>query len=162
MAFWDILSYLVIWSLIGALLFNLYIIFVFRSGMVYTTRKVDGTLKRRLPLSGIVNSLLFLVLIVGLLLVSNLIGFGEAGESRDFLQLFLLNYGLYWILFLYDAYVIDYFVIGRWRPAILQLPEDMNAESMAEHIRASWQAGPVIGLFLAALSAGLTPVLRGG
>jgi hypothetical protein len=156
----DSLRYLLVWSLIGIVLFNLYVILVFRTGIVYTTRKEDGTLKESPPLSGVLNSLLLLMLIVGLLLLSNWLGLHTGMVELPFLQVFLLNYGLYFILFLYDTYAIDAYVIGHWRPSFLRIPEAMNAESMREHIRASWLVAPIIGLVLAGASAGLYVLLR--
>lgn len=152
----DIFKYLVVWTVFGAVLFNVYVIFVFRSGLVYTTRHEDGTLKRQQSIRGVLNSLLLLALIVGLLILSNLYLERVATDGLSFLQFFTLNFGLYLLLFLYDTFVIDYYVIGRWRPSILKIPEDMNAESMNEHINASLKVGPIIGLVLAALSAGIS------
>ncbi len=47
-----VLSYLLIWGLIGCALFFTMVIVLFRTGLVYTARKPDGTLKDKIPLSG--------------------------------------------------------------------------------------------------------------
>ena len=47
------LAYLATWGLIGIALFSLFVIFAFRSGLVYTARKEEGTLKGHIPLKGI-------------------------------------------------------------------------------------------------------------
>lgn len=41
-------AYVAIWSLIGALLFSVFVVFVFRSGVVYASRNRDGTLKKEM------------------------------------------------------------------------------------------------------------------
>ena len=60
------------------------------------------------------------------------------------------------ILIVYDTLVIDWWVIGHWRPGFLNLPEAMNKEEMKEHIRRTFIAGPLFALLLAFLSAGVT------
>jgi len=62
--------------------------------------------------------------------------------------LYALNLGLYLILFLFDSLVIYGFVIGLWRPAFLQLPDAMGAESMREHIQKSIPVGILFGLII--------------
>lgn len=47
----DVLSYLIVWSLIGCAGFSVYVVVVFRTGIVYTARKQDGTLKEKPPLA---------------------------------------------------------------------------------------------------------------
>lgn len=51
MPFLSIIRYLLIWSLLGAAAFSLYVILAFQTGLVYTARQEDGTLKERIPLS---------------------------------------------------------------------------------------------------------------
>lgn len=43
----NVISYLVVWGIIGAVLFSLFVIFVFRTGIVYNARNEDGLLKRK-------------------------------------------------------------------------------------------------------------------
>ena len=61
-----IINYLLTWSTTGFALFCVYVVFIFRTGLVYTTRKTDGTLKEKIPLSGVLNMLAFLCGIVWL------------------------------------------------------------------------------------------------
>ena len=95
------IRYLVVWSLIGFVAFSFYVFVVFRSGIVYTSRKQDGTLKDRIPISGILNMLLFLLLIVGFQVLANAISLARSGGDIGFMALFLLNYGHYFILLLF-------------------------------------------------------------
>jgi len=48
----NVISYLLVWGIIGAALFSLFVFSVFRTGIVYTARKEDGLLKERIPLTG--------------------------------------------------------------------------------------------------------------
>jgi hypothetical protein len=138
--------------------FSLYIVVVFRTGIVYTSREQDGTLKQRLPLSGVLSSLSILVGIIAVQLASSFSLLSTQSDPVSFWVLLAVNYALFLVLFLYDTLVIDYFVIGRWRPAILHLPDEMDAGSMAEHIRASMVVAPLIGLVLSLVSTLVTRV----
>ena len=48
----EILRYLLVWGTIGAVLFSFFVIFMFRSGIVYSARNEDGLLKEKIPLAG--------------------------------------------------------------------------------------------------------------
>ena len=134
-----IFNYLVLWSLIGIVVFSLVVVYLFRSGRVYDSRNEEGHLKKEMPLKGLLTMLAFLALIVGFMTLTN-----------------YLNLALIIILIVYDTLVIDWWVIGHWRPSILQLPDRMDKAQMKEHIRRSLFVAPLFGLLLAALSAGVT------
>lgn len=155
----ETLGYLGIWSVVGCVAFSLYVIAVLRTGIVFTARKEDGTLKEHIPLSGYLNMLLFLAIIVGFQVVANTIGISRRGYAIGLLPLFLLNFGHYLILFLFDTVVIDGLVLGVWRPQFLRLPEAMGGASMREHILKSIPVGIVSGIILTALSTLLSFLL---
>lgn len=149
-------GFLLIWSLAGAAAFNLYVLFVFRSGLVYAARKTDGTLKEKVPFKGIASMLGFLVLLVGFLVAANLFSLSKHKAGITFGVLFILDLALYWIWFLYDTLVIDWLVLGKWRPKFLKIPDAMGKESMAEHIRKSLLVGILSGIALALTASGIT------
>jgi hypothetical protein len=128
------IQYLVVWSGIGAAAFCIYVFVVFRSGLVYTSRKADGTLKDRIPLSGILNMIILLLIIVGFQVLANYFGLARSEIDIRFMALFLLNFGLYFILFLFDTIVIDGLVLGVWRPGFLRLSDDIGHEETYSHL----------------------------
>ena len=148
----EVLRYLVIWSTIGFVAFSVYVVTIFRTGIVYTTRKADGTLKERIPLLGYVNMLAFLLAIVGLQILANYFGVARAGLRVSFTSLFLLNFGHYLVLFMFDTVVKEGLVHAVWRPGFLRLSDAMGGESMKRHILISIPVGAMAGLGLAALS----------
>ena len=152
MTFTEILAYLGVWSTIGCIAFSLYVIVVFRTGAVFTARKADGTLKERVPLSGYLNMAFFLVLIVGFQVIANIFGIARRGYDISLFFLFLLNYGHYLVLFLFDTVVIDGLVLAVWRPQFLHLPDAMDGASLKEHILKSLPVGIAAGIVLTALS----------
>ena len=147
-----ILCYLGTWSAIGCALFSAYVVVAFRTGIVYTARKEDGTLKRRIPISGYLNMLVFLLGIVGLQVVANYVGLDREALQVSFCSLFLLNFGHYLILFVFDTLVIDGLVLSVWRPRFLQLSDAIGRESMNRHILQSIPVGAVAGAGLTAVS----------
>jgi hypothetical protein len=148
--------YVALWSVIGALAFSLYVVFAFRSGLVYTARKADGTLKDRVPAAGVASMAGFLLLLIGFLVLANRIGLGEHITGVGFGQLFLLNLALYLVLFVFDTLIIDTLVLGVWRPAFLRVPNEMGASSMSEHARRSLPVSLAAGIILALVSAAVS------
>jgi hypothetical protein len=152
----EVLGYLGIWSAVGCIAFSLYVIIVFRTGIVFTARNEDGTLKEQIPPSGYLNMMILLVFIVGFQVMANYVGLARRNYTIDLLPLFLLNFGHYLVLFIFDTAVIDGWVLGVWRPAFLHLPAVMGGESMWKHILKSIPVGLVSGLVLASLSTVLS------
>ena len=148
----EIITYLVTWVIIGAVLFSFFVIFVFRSGVVYNTRNEDGLLKEKIPLRGYLTSGLFVLSIVGFLVLANYFGLVRQNLQLSFAALYVLNLLLYLILFLFDTIVIDGLVLGYWRPTFLQLPEAMGWESMKVHIIKSIPVGAFFGLIISLVS----------
>ena len=155
----DAFSYLLIWSLIGCVLFSFFVLIAFRTGLVYTARKEDGTLKNRIPLKGILAMTIIPIGLFGLDLVSNYFGWVKKGFPLDFWPIFLLNYGVYVILFVYDTLIIDGFVISVWHPTFLRIPAAMGKESMKKHILISLPVGFILGAILTLAGTSLSFLL---
>jgi len=154
-----VLTYIAIWSFVGIAVFSLIVLYLFRSGKVYDARTEEGHLKKNMPLKGILNMILFLGLIVTFLTLTNFLTLVPHTADLDFWIVFLLNFILITILILYDSLVIDWWVIGHWRPAFLQLPEAMNKKQMAIHIRRTMLVAPPLAILLSALSGILTTLV---
>jgi hypothetical protein len=155
----ELLAYLTTWSLIGIALFSLFVILAFRSELVYTARKEDGTLKGHIPLKGILAMAIIPVGLLGLHLVSDYVGLVQREIPLDFWPLFLINFSVYVILFVFDTLIIDGFVITIWRPTFLRIPDVMERESMKKHILVSLPVGLFIGAFLTIINTSLAYLL---
>lgn len=130
----DLIRYIGIWSLAGALAFSVLVLVAFRSGLVFAARKPDGTLKDRVPPSGIAAIAAFLLLLIAFFLLANRLGLAAHIVGARFGQLFLLNLTLFLVLFAFDTLVIDAVLLGVWRHSLLRLPQEMGSSSMAEPI----------------------------
>jgi len=152
----EVVCYLATWGIIGSALFSLFVIFVFRTGVVYNARDEDGLLKEKIPIQGYLASIGFLVLIVFFLVTANYFGLIQKGFRLSFGGLYALNLVLYLILFLFDTIVIDGLVLGYWQPGFLKLPQAMGWDSMRKHMRKSIPAGAFFGLIITLVSTVLT------
>jgi hypothetical protein len=157
-----VISYIATWSFAGALAFSLFVVAAFRSGLVFTARKQDGTLKDHVPPAGMAAMAGFVLTLVAFILLANRLGLAGYISHTTFYQLFLLNLALYLVLFAFDTLVIDALVLGRWRPSFLKIPSEMGSTSMAEHIRRSLSIGLLSGVVLSLLTASLSCVLWAG
>jgi hypothetical protein len=150
------IAYLAVWGIVGCLIFSLFVVVAFRSGLVWTARDRDGTLKRRIPLRGCLAMSIIPAGLLGLQLAANDWGLRREGLELDFWSLWLLNFGHYLVLFVYDTAVIDGLVLGVWRPGFLQLTDEIGQESMRQHILVSIPVGLVAGTGMTAISTGLS------
>ena len=115
----DLLLFLLIWSLIGAILFSLFVIVVYITGMVHTARDDEGHLKKKMPVKGILSMILTLSVIIGFLVCSHLLW--PRDGDLGFFELWGINLTLICILFTYDTVVIDFLVLSVWRPKLLKI-----------------------------------------
>ena len=150
------LPYLLVWSFVGCALFSAFAIVAFRTGLVYTARRQDGTLKQRPPLRAVLAMLIIPAALILLQLAANYLGLARRGVQLDFGPLYVLNFAHYLILFLYDTLVIDGLVVGVWRPAFLNLPNGMGRESMGRHMLISIPIGTLLGAFITLITTGLS------
>jgi hypothetical protein len=148
----SIMKFLGLWSLIGASLFCVFVIVAFRSGLVYTARNEDGLLKDQIPLRGYIAMASFLLSVIAFIIIADYYSIAKNASSVGAFNLFIVNYCLYLILFLFDTLVIDGFVLGYWRPKFLRLSEQMGRESMGAHMLKSIPIGMGFGVLITLLS----------
>ncbi len=89
----EVVSYLVVWGIIGAVLFSLFVILVFKTGIVYTARNEDGLIIEKIPITGYLTSIGFLVIIIFFLVAANYFGLIQNGYQLSFWSLYALNLG---------------------------------------------------------------------
>ena len=137
-----ILGFLATWGLIGAALFSLFVIMVFRTGPgLRGPYHRGGSSSGACRSGGYLAMGSFLIEVLGFFLLANRLGLSRWRDALTFTDLLLLNLALYLMLFGFDSLVIDYLVLSVWRPRFLRLPAEMGAESMATHIRYSIPVG---------------------
>jgi hypothetical protein len=158
----EVILYPIIWSLAGCLVFSLFVVVAFRSGLVFAARKTGGTLKDRVPLGGFLAMAAFLTLVVAFFFCANRLGLGEHVFAAHLKQLLSPNLGLYVILFAFDTFIFDALLIGVWRPAFLKIPDEMDSSSMDFHVRRSLPVGRISGAFIAMIAAAFSTLIWAG
>ena len=102
---------------------------------------------------------LFLLTVVAFIVIADCLGLAKNGISIGAVNLFILNYCLYIILFLFDTLFIDGFVLGTWQPKFLKLSEEIGGESMRKHMMKSIPIGAGFGILITFLATLIAPIL---
>jgi hypothetical protein len=152
----DAVGYLAVWGTIGVAAFSSFVVVAFRTGLVYTARRRDGTLKERVPIQGALAMMIIPAALLVLQLLANYTGLARRRIDPGFGGLYVLNFLHFLILFTYDTLVIDGLVLGLWHPAWLKVPDKMGRQSMARHIRTSLPVGVVLGALMALVTTGVS------
>ena len=76
-------------------------------------------------------------------------------DNADFIGIFVLNYALYLLLFLYDTLIIDIVILVKWHPDFLHLPDEEVFTSVNYHLK-TLIPGSILGLAVTAISVFLT------
>ncbi|MHA2304344.1 MAG: hypothetical protein ACXACU_03045 [Candidatus Hodarchaeales archaeon] len=149
----ELLLYLAMWGSIGSAIFTLFVIVVFRTGLVWKTRSEDYKFKKKIPIIGYIVMASIPVGIISLQILANYISLNPQTYSPDFITLFVMNYLLYLVLFLYDTLIVDLLVLGIWQPSFLKLPnpQDDNS-SIKTHILISIPIGMILGGIITLIS----------
>ena len=159
MSIQEILRTLGLWTLIGAVVFSITVIFLFRSNLVYAARTESGHFKEKMPIQGYLTTGSFLALIIGFLVMGNYFSIVRPQFQPSFWGIFGLNLGVMLLLVVYDSVVIDWVVIGTWRPPFLNLPPAMDREQMKVHLKRTLVASPIFSIALAGIASLCTYLL---
>jgi len=131
-----------LWFLAGVALLNSIVYLVYRTGLVYAARNRDGTLKQKQTWKGVLSMAGMFILIVLFLVSFDRVTF--ASKSANFFTVFLANFILALMLILYDSFFIDLFVLGKWKPEFLRIPEEVILQSMRYHVKKQFTMGWII------------------
>ncbi len=143
-----------IWFLIGACLLNILVLSVFRTGVVYKSRKQDGTLKKKITFFGLLSLLIMLILIMVFFLAFDYFFFRNI-EQIKYIWVLLINLLLLLLLDFYDAFIIDILVLTKWRPGFLKLSKELTPDSMKFHVRKQFTSGWIIKIPIVLVSSSL-------
>ena len=151
----SILKYLLMWGSIGSLLFTILVFLFFLTGVLYAAvENPDPKTKRK----GMIGSLIILLGIIFIQSVSTITSLTSYRENADFIAIFMFNYVLYLILFLYDTLIIDILILVKLHPDFLHLPDEDVFTSAKYHLK-TLIPGSILGLPLTAISVLLTVLI---
>jgi hypothetical protein len=130
----DNIMTILLWSLIGAGLLNIVVFIFSRTNVIYTKYDRNGELKKKVPLKGGLFTLLMLVLIIAFFMGFDYFMFRD-GPTPAYPAILGVNTVLLLLLDLYDAFFIDLFVLGWWKPGFLHLRDYYSLRSMQAHVK---------------------------
>ncbi|MBN2519233.1 MAG: hypothetical protein JXB17_01910 [Bacteroidales bacterium] len=141
----EIIINTVLFFISGVLLLNLIVFLVYKTGIVHSARNRNGTLKKKFSLKGLMSMVIMLVLIIVFLTAFDYVSFSKF-QKTSFYEILIANFILMLLLVFYDSFFIDLFVLGKWKPRFLKIPEEVTGESMMYHIKKQFTVGwlPVI------------------
>lgn len=144
--------YIAYWGTIGCIFFTGMVYILFKTDLVYTARDEDGKLKRNMPLKGYITMSIIPISIIYL----QIQGWTSSLwlHSFGFNDIFLVNYGLFFFLFLYDTLLIDILVLCIWRPSFIKIPDREGFTSIKHHL---WTLpiGSILGIIPTLISTSL-------
>ena len=108
---------------VGCLVFTAFILFMAYTGIASEMRDEEGNFKKKRTLKTILGATLFIFFLIGLLYVGNLCLIDSAEDSPGFFMLWINSFGIFFLMHLYDLVILDYFVVIKWHPKFLNLPD---------------------------------------
>ncbi|PWI46737.1 hypothetical protein CEE45_15215 [Candidatus Heimdallarchaeota archaeon B3_Heim] len=143
-----VINYLLVWGSIGSVLFTILVVIFLLTGVLYAAvENPDPKTKRK----GMIGSLIILLGIIFIQSISTISSLGSYRGNADFMAIFVFNYVLYLILFLYDTLIIDILILVKWHPNFLRLPDEEVFTSAKYHLK-TLIPGSILGLPLTAIS----------
>lgn len=128
---------------IGCLLFTAFILLMAKTGIASAMRDEEGNFKKQRNLKTLLGVSLFILYLFGLLFVGNLYFIEAAEKPPGFLLLWINSFGIFFIVHLYDLIIIDYFIIVRWHPEFLKLPDTNYYRSFQPHVKGFVKGIPI-------------------
>ncbi|NJN41825.1 MAG: hypothetical protein HC811_05945 [Flammeovirgaceae bacterium] len=144
---------------IGCLVFTAFILFMAYSGIASEMRDEEGNFKKNRNLKTVLGGTLFIFFLIGILYVGNLYLMESAEESPGLFQLWINSFGIFFLIHLYDLVILDYFVVIKWHPKFLNLPDTHYYKSFRPHLHGFIKGIP-IGVGASFIASVLTLVIN--
>lgn len=149
-----ILTTIILFGLLMALVFTGLLAVQYLLGSSHSVRDEAGNFDlRRSPL-GLLMVIIVFSLMIGIPVVANAWLAARVG-TQPFLTYFLVSYGVFFFVNLWDLVVLDYILIVRFRPSFLTLLDTPYYTTIQPHIK-GWFRGLVIGLLTSLVAAAIS------
>ena len=143
------------WGVIGSTFFTLLVVIFFLTGVIYAAVEKPAPKTKK---KGRIGSLIILVGILSIQILSTNISLTRYQLTNDLIGIYLLNYALYLILFVYDTFIIDILILVKWHPDFLHLPNEEVFTSSSYHLK-TLILGSILGLLITTISVVISILL---
>jgi heme/copper-type cytochrome/quinol oxidase subunit 2 len=86
----ELISSLLLWFIFSIIILHILLVVVFRTGIVFTSREKDGTLKKKMPMKGFFTMAVVFIFIVLFFILFDIFTFSNM-QSIDIATVFMMN-----------------------------------------------------------------------
>jgi hypothetical protein len=148
----ELLVSLLLWFILSILILHILLVIVYRTGIVFTNREKDGSLKKKMPLKGLVTMVVFFLLIVLFFILFDIFTFSNY-TSVNFSMVLIMNFFLLVLFDIYDAVVVDLLILAKIKPKFLHLPSEVTMDSMKYHVKKQFTVGWILKIPILIISS---------
>jgi heme/copper-type cytochrome/quinol oxidase subunit 2 len=142
---------LILWFILSIAILHILLVIFYRTGIVFTNREKDGTLKKKMPIKGFITMAVFFILIILFFILFDIYTFSNE-PSVDIKTVLIMNFFLLLLFDIYDAIVVDLIILGKIKPKFLHLPKDVTLKSMKYHVKKQFTVGWILKLPIVVIS----------
>ncbi len=146
-------TWIIIFFLIGCFLLLILTITVYRTGLVHETRDSSGHLQKKQSIFGFLIIAIVFILMISFFIIFQVFSFNA---NSTFLEIVTGTSSLIILLVLFDSLFIDLLLIGKIRPSFLNIPSKTTLETMKIHIIKTFTIGWVFIIPIILISSLIT------
>ena len=139
-------------GIVGCVIFTIFLFFMSFTGIASAMRDNEGNFKKEKNFKYILGAFFFLSFIISLLYISNLVYARPMQAKPELIDLWFNSFSVFFIIHIYDLVILDYFIVVKWHPKFLNLPNTKYYTSFRPLV-IGFLKGISIGILLSLLSS---------
>jgi hypothetical protein len=154
--------YILLWGFLASICFTILLVVMYLTGTGNLVRNEEGKFKEKEKISvgGYLLFALFLGLVIGLPIIANLFFVVQEGIKLEIFEIFILTYGIFLFVNLWDLISIDYFLVVKNVFQLKNLPQTPYYTTFRPHLIGFFK-GLVFGLVFSVISSVITFLIIG-
>lgn len=119
---------------LGCIVFTGFILLMSYSGIASAMRDEEGKFRKEINFKSALGAIIFLCFLLGLLFIANVKYANSLPATPSLINLWINSLSVFFIIHVYDLLVLDYFIIIKWHPKFLDLPNTSYYRSFRPHV----------------------------
>ncbi|MFW9778510.1 MAG: hypothetical protein ACFFE8_06615 [Candidatus Heimdallarchaeota archaeon] len=146
--------YVLFWGFFASICFTALLVIMYLTGTGNLVRDEKGKFKEKEKISagGYLLFFLFLGLVIGLPIIANLFFVVQEGVKLNIIEIFILTYGIFLFVNLWDLIIIDYFLVVKNVFQLKNLPQTPYYTTFRPHLN-GFLRGLIFGLVFSVISS---------